>query len=84
MQGDTQKSVEILVLRATNATSECSFSALRQVKSYLRNTIGQERLNSLMVLRVHKDLTDKLNLKDVANEFVSVAECWLSIYGKFK
>ena len=74
----------ILVLPATNATSERSFSALRRVKSYLRNTMGQERLNSLMVLHVHKDLTDKLNLKDVANEFVGAAECWLSMYGKFK
>ena len=46
--------------------------------------MGQERLNSLMVLHVHKDLTDKLNLKDVANEFVAVAECRLSLYGQFK
>ena len=46
--------------------------------------MGQERLNSLMVLHVHKDLTDKLNLKDVANEFVGAAECRLSMYGKFK
>ena len=74
----------ILVLPATNATSERSFSALRRVKSYLRNTMGQKRLNSLMVLHVHKDLTDKLNLKDVANEFVGAAECRLSMYGKFK
>ena len=74
----------ILVLPATNATSEHSFSALRRVKSYLRNTMGQKRLNTLMVLHVHKDLTDKLNLKDVANEFVGAAECRLSMYGKFK
>ena len=40
----------ILVLPATNATSELSFSALRRVKSYLRNTMGQERLNSLMAM----------------------------------
>ena len=33
---------------------------------------------------IAKDLTDNLNLKDVANEFVGAAECRLSIYGKFK
>ena len=33
---------------------------------------------------MHKEFTDKLNLKDVANEFVGVAECWLSLYGQFK
>ena len=74
----------ILVLPATNATSECSFSALSRVKSSLRNTMGQERLNSLMILHVHKGLTDKLNMKDVANEFVGAAECRLSIHGKFR
>ncbi|XP_065903857.1 zinc finger MYM-type protein 1-like [Dysidea avara] len=58
----------ILVMPATNATSERSFSALRRVKSYLRNSMGQARLNSLMVLHVHKELTDELNLKNVANQ----------------
>ena len=73
----------VLVMPATNATSERSFSALRRVKSYLRNTMGQERLNSLMVLHVHKELTDELNLKDVANEFVSRCESRLTLYGRF-
>ena len=48
----------ILVMPATNATSERSFSAMRRVKSYLRSTMTQERLNHLMLLHVHKDLTD--------------------------
>ena len=43
----------ILVMPATNATSERSFSALRRVKSYLRSTMLQERLNYLMLLHVH-------------------------------
>jgi len=46
--------------------------------------MGQETLNFLMLLHVHNELTDQLNLKDVANEFVGVAECWLSLYGQFK
>ena len=33
----------ILVLPATNATSERTFSALRKVNNYLRATMGQER-----------------------------------------
>ena len=44
----------ILVMPATNTTSERSFSALRRIKTYLRSTMKQERLNSLMVLHVHK------------------------------
>ena len=35
----------ILVIPATNATSEHSFSALKRIKSYLRSTMSQSRLN---------------------------------------
>ena len=74
----------ILVMPATNASSECSFSALRRVKTYLRSTMSQPRLNSLMVLHVHKELTDQLNFLDVANEFVAnILEHRLNIFGKF-
>ena len=37
----------ILVMMATNAVSERSFSSLRRVKTYLRSTMTQERLNSV-------------------------------------
>lgn len=74
----------ILVMPATNATSERSFSALCRVKSYLRSTMSQARLNSLMILHVHKDLTDQLNLIEVANEFVeNKPDHRLRIFGKF-
>ncbi len=46
----------LLVLPATHATSERSFSALRRVKSYLRNTMSQSRLNHLMILHYHQQL----------------------------
>ena len=36
-------------MSATNATSERSFSALRRIKSYLRSTMHQQRLNHLMI-----------------------------------
>ena len=60
----------ILVMQATNTVSERSFSSLRRVKSYLRATMSQTRLNSLMVLHVHKTLTDSLSLIDIGNDFV--------------
>ena len=43
----------IIVMPATNSSSERSFSAMRHVKSYLRSTLSQERLNNLMILHVH-------------------------------
>ena len=45
----------ILVIPATNATSERLFTVLRHLKSYLRTTTRQERLNYLMSLHVHKE-----------------------------
>ena len=73
----------ILVMPATNATSERSFSVMRCLKSYLRSTMAQDRINHLMALHVHKDLTDNLVLTDVANEFISKCERRLQVFGKF-
>jgi hypothetical protein len=70
----------ILVCPATNATSERSFSALRRAKSYLQSTMKQMRLNNIMVLHVHKDRTDALDLVDIANDFVRGHENRLSTY----
>ena len=53
---------------------------MRRVKSYLRSTMSQERLNSL---HVHKELTDKIDLNSVANEFVSKSERRLHVFGNF-
>ena len=61
----------IVVMPATNASSERSFSALRRVKTYLRATMKQDRLNYLMLLHVHKDKTDELDLKLLVNEFIN-------------
>lgn len=73
----------IFIMPATNATSERSFSALRQVKTYLRNTMSQQRMNNLMLLHVHKDIVDSLDLKCVANDFVADSKHRLKIFGKF-
>ena len=48
----------LLLMPATNAVSERSFSALRRLKFYLRATMTQTRLNNIIVLHVHKNHTD--------------------------
>ncbi len=73
----------LLVLPATNATSERSFSALRRVKSYLRSTMSQSRLNHLMVLHYHQDMADKLDLKVIGNEYISKNESRRNNFAKF-
>lgn len=59
-----------LTIPTTTCTAERSFSSLRQLKSYLRSTMVQTRLNSVAILNCHRDLTNGLNLEDVADEFI--------------
>ncbi|XP_026819039.1 uncharacterized protein LOC113557677 [Rhopalosiphum maidis] len=44
-----------LSLPATSCTAERSFSTLRRVKTWLRSTTGEERLNGLCMLSVHRE-----------------------------
>ena len=43
----------------------------------------QESLKSLIILHVHKELTDKLVLGDAANDFVSKSPRREQVFGKF-
>ena len=73
----------LLVIPASNATSERTFSALRRVKTYLRSTMTQTRMNTLIALHVHKDRTDALDLKAIANEFIDRNDRRRCVFGKF-
>lgn len=73
----------VLVMPATNATSERTFSSLRRVKTYLRSTMTQERLNHLLILHIHRDATDALDLCAFGNDFVSARDSRKSIFGSF-
>ena len=42
----------VIVMLATNAVSECSFSAIHHLYSYLRTNMGSSRLNNAMVLHI--------------------------------
>ncbi len=43
----------------------------------------QERLNYVMLLHVHKESVDLLNLKQIHNEFVEGSEHRLRMFGKY-
>jgi len=42
-------------LPVSTATSERSFSTMRRLKTYLRSSIGTQRMTGLALLSVHKD-----------------------------
>ena len=70
----------LLTLPATNATSERTFSTMRRLKTYLRSTMSQTRLNHVMILSIHKELVSELDLHDIANQFVSGSEPRLRVF----
>lgn len=73
----------ILVMPSTNASSERSFSTMKRLKTYLRSSMGQSRLNHLMVLNIHKEALDDMDVVSIAKEFVQANEHRLHVFGKF-
>lgn len=64
----TYKLLQIIAtLPVTTASSERSFSTLKRLKTYLRNTIGENRLNSLALLNIHREII--LTTDEVLNDF---------------
>ena len=57
----------LLTLPVTNAEAERSFSVLKLVKTHLRSSMGQERLNGLALLAVHS--TTNVSLQNVIDKF---------------
>ena len=70
----------ILLIPATNAVSERSFSTMRRIKSYLRSTMLQPRLNYLMILNIYKEQLDDVDLSSIANEFVCGSEHRMHVF----
>ena len=54
-------------LPVTTCTPERSFSTLRRLKTYLRNSCGQERLTGLALMAIHRDVI--IPTDDVITEF---------------
>ena len=60
--------IQILVtLPVTTAANKRSFSALKHLKTYLRNTTKEVRLNGLALLYVHRDIS--LDFEQIIAEF---------------
>lgn len=75
MRGLVPEFVRFVTLLVTIPGSSCSnersFSVLRRVKTYLRSTMLQDRLNNIAILHVYSDMTDNLDLEELLNKFIS-------------
>lgn len=53
----------------SNCSAERSFSTLKRIKSYLRSTMDEDRLNSLAILSIESEITTSLKYEDIIKEF---------------
>ena len=58
---------KLATLPGTTATNKRSFRALKYLKTYLQNTTKEVRLNGLVLLYVHRDIS--LDFEQVIAEF---------------
>ena len=58
-----------IILPASSASCERSFSTMKLIKTYLRNSMGDRRLSNLALLSVESTRTQNLDLNIVVDEF---------------
>jgi len=68
----------LVTLPITTSSAERSFSTLRRLKTYLRNTISESRLNGLALLNIHTDYINVLP-EEVLNHLVQYSNRRLNL-----
>ncbi|CAF1107795.1 unnamed protein product [Brachionus calyciflorus] len=63
-----------LTVPISSASAERSFSCLKRLKTWLRNSMSQERLSNLAILCIEKEELDNLSLAKIENIFISNKE----------
>ncbi|XP_012704383.1 uncharacterized protein LOC105915110 [Setaria italica] len=61
----------LLTIPVTVAFAERSFSKLKLLKSYMRSTMTQERLNGLATIALEIDVLEKIKYEDIIEDFIS-------------
>ena len=56
---------------------------LSDMLSHLRTTITQLRLNNLMILNVHREALDAMDLDEIGNEYISIKDSRKQIFARF-
>ena len=63
----------VLLVPGTSCTAERSFSSLRRLRTYIRSTMTQKRLNHISIFLNHKQYVDELDIEELVDEWRSVS-----------
>ncbi|PWA78549.1 zinc finger MYM-type protein 1 [Artemisia annua] len=72
----------LLTIPVTVASAERSFSKLKLLKSYLRSTMSQERLNGLALIAIENGLLESVDYEALINNFASKNARRSAFFGK--
>lgn len=56
-----------LTIPTTSATCERSFSSMRRLKNWMRNSMEQQRFTNLSVLHIEREITNKIECEKLLN-----------------
>ena len=59
----------LATIPVTSCSSERSFSCLGRLKTYLRNTMGSERVSNLAVINIERHFTNRVDISSVIDIF---------------
>ena len=61
----------LLTIAVSIASCERSFSKLKIILSYLRTSIGQDRLSDLALMSVEREVLEQIDFDDIINQFAA-------------
>ncbi|CAH2284396.1 zinc finger MYM-type 1-like [Pelobates cultripes] len=71
----------LLTIPASSCEAERSFSALRRLKTWVRSTMTQKRLNHVAICNIHRDIMDELDIEAIAKEFAMCCDRRKKVFG---
>ncbi|XP_022870439.1 uncharacterized protein LOC111389726 [Olea europaea var. sylvestris] len=72
----------LLTVPVTVASAERNFSKLKLIKTYLRSTMSQERLNGLTMLSIEKEMVKQLSYSDLIDNLEQILYGIYDLYVK--
>jgi len=64
--------VIFITIPITVAKGKRSFSKLKTIKNHLRNSMSQTRLSNTAILNIEREMTTKINISQIINNFANL------------